>query len=81
MMVSCFFWGCEGCRAKANMNTVELPAHFIVWLLSAEAAFLRSRMVWANWDVEELKGMEGKITADPAFLNIGMQGWPYSVPT
>lgn len=58
---------------------MELPAHFTVWLLSAEANFLRSRMVWANWDVEELKGMEGKIVKDPAMLNIGMQGWPYQV--
>lgn len=58
-------------------TTVELPAHFIVWLLSAEANFLRSRMVWANWDVEQLKAMEGKIAGDPAMLNMGMNGWPY----
>jgi hypothetical protein len=30
-----------------------------------------------NWDVEELKAKKEKITADPAFLNIGMNGWPY----
>jgi NAD(P)-dependent dehydrogenase (short-subunit alcohol dehydrogenase family) len=59
-------------------ETVELPAHFIAWILSGEAAFLRSRMVWANWDVEELKEMEGKIAEDPALLNMGMNGWPYS---
>jgi hypothetical protein len=30
-----------------------------------------------NWDIEELKAKKEKITADPAFLNMGMNGWPY----
>lgn len=34
---------------------VELPAHFLVWITSDEAGFLRNKFVWANWDVEELK--------------------------
>ena len=34
---------------------MELPAHFLVWLVSGEAVFLRNKFVWANWDVEELK--------------------------
>lgn len=32
----------------------KLPGHFTVWLASEEAAFLRNKYVWVNWDVEEL---------------------------
>jgi hypothetical protein len=39
--------------SKAN-KVVELPAHFIVWLASEEAKFLKGKFVWANWDAEEL---------------------------
>ncbi|KAL5337700.1 hypothetical protein BJX70DRAFT_409034 [Aspergillus crustosus] len=35
-------------------DTVELPAHFLVWLASDEAKFLKGRFVWANWDAQEL---------------------------
>lgn len=63
---------------KLPLDDVELPAHFIVWLLSQEAEFLRSRMVWASWDVEELKGKKEAILKDPAYLNMGMNGWPYA---
>ena len=61
----------------ADNVIVELPAHFIVWLASKEGEFLRSKMVWASWDVEQLKAKKEKIAADPAFLNMGMNGWPY----
>ncbi|KAL3419569.1 short chain dehydrogenase [Phlyctema vagabunda] len=37
------------------MDTVELAAHFTLWLASPEAAFLKSRLVWANWDVNDLR--------------------------
>lgn len=33
---------------------VELPASFIVWVVSPEGAFLKSKYVWANWDAREL---------------------------
>ncbi|RFU26114.1 hypothetical protein B7463_g10223, partial [Scytalidium lignicola] len=36
-------------------DTPELPASFMVWLATPETDFLKGRMVWANWDVEELK--------------------------
>ena len=35
-------------------TAVALPAHFCVWLASEEARFLKSKFVWANWDVDEL---------------------------
>lgn len=38
----------------SNVSTVELPAHFLVWLASEEAKFLRGKFVWANWDAQEL---------------------------
>ncbi|KAM0478733.1 hypothetical protein ACHAP7_005880 [Fusarium lateritium] len=40
-------------RKDAN-RLVELPAHFMVWLASEEAKFLKGKFVWANWDAEEL---------------------------
>ncbi|KAH8814804.1 oxidoreductase [Xylogone sp. PMI_703] len=36
------------------MDSVDLPGHFYVWLASPEAAFLRNKLVWVNWDAEEL---------------------------
>jgi hypothetical protein len=38
----------------ANDATEKLPGHFIVWLASDEAAFLRNKYIWVNWDAEEL---------------------------
>jgi len=31
-----------------------------------------------NWDIEELKEKKEKITADPAYLNVGVNGWPFT---
>ena len=33
---------------------MDLPAHFLVWLASEEAKFLKSKFVWANWDAQDL---------------------------
>ncbi|KAK3984441.1 hypothetical protein QBC44DRAFT_388398 [Cladorrhinum sp. PSN332] len=57
------------------MNTVQLPAHFLVWMASAEAAFLRGRSAWANWDVEELKAQKEKFTSG-LFMSVGFKGLP-----
>jgi len=37
-----------------GLDEVELPARTLVWLASSEAKFLRGKLVWANWDAEEL---------------------------
>lgn len=37
-----------------NPHVVQLPAHFLVWLASEEAKFLKGKFVWANWDAQEL---------------------------
>ncbi|KAM7184207.1 hypothetical protein V8F20_012309 [Naviculisporaceae sp. PSN 640] len=57
------------------MDTVQLPAHFLVWMASSEAAFLRGRCAWANWDVEELKAEKEKYTAG-LFMTAGFKGLP-----
>lgn len=48
----------------------------MVWLCSPEAAFLKGRFLWANWDVEELKAMREKVEKDPVLLTMGLLGWP-----
>ena len=52
---------------------VELPAAFCVWLVSQEAIFLRSRFLWASWDVEELMAMKGEFEKNPALARIGLK--------
>lgn len=37
-----------------TQKIAELPAHFLVWLASFEAQFLKGKFVWANWDAREL---------------------------
>jgi NAD(P)-dependent dehydrogenase (short-subunit alcohol dehydrogenase family) len=67
----------SGAKAEAlPMDTVQLPAHFVVWLASPEGAFLKGRSVWANWDVEELKSQAGEIQASLKMTS-GLNGWPY----
>ena len=42
-------------------DVVQLPGNFCVWLASPEAEFLKGKFIWANWDVEELKGRKEEI--------------------
>ncbi|ORY67018.1 short chain dehydrogenase [Pseudomassariella vexata] len=66
--------------AKAEMlpmDKVQLPAHFLVWMSSSEAAFLNGRSVWANWDVEELKAQANSIQSG-IYMTSGINGWPYT---
>lgn len=56
---------------------MRLPAHFIVWMTSPEARFLRGRFVWANWDVEQLKARAKEIEDDAQMLTSNVLGWPY----
>ena len=52
---------------------VSLPAGFIVWTTRPEARFLKGKMVYANWDVEELKAMEAEIR-NSQMLTITLDG-------
>ncbi|KAJ5190952.1 uncharacterized protein N7498_009937 [Penicillium cinerascens] len=63
--------------SKLPMDSVDLPAEFMVWLTSPEATFLNGRCAWANWDVDELKAKADKIESG-LFLTSGVYGWPFT---
>ncbi len=56
------------------VGPVDLAGWFVVWLASPEAAFLRNKFVWSNWDVDELKAMASEIEQSDRFT-IGLMGW------
>ncbi|KAL6697234.1 short chain dehydrogenase reductase [Trichoderma pleuroticola] len=60
-------------------DDVSLPADFLVWVASSEAAFLHGKLVFAAWDVKELKERENEIFAGGqpiGDLSFGMKGFP-----
>lgn len=65
---------CDG--DSANVTTADLPGCFVVWVTSPEAAFLRGKYVWCNWDVDELKSRKEELS-QPNQLTITMNGWPF----
>ncbi|KAI1447660.1 hypothetical protein F5Y02DRAFT_432303 [Annulohypoxylon stygium] len=69
------FYRTGGTTDKLPMDTVQLPAHFLVWMASPEASFLRGRCTWANWDVEELKAKKAAIQ-EGLFMTAGFKGLP-----
>ncbi|MCJ1378668.1 hypothetical protein MMC17_001767 [Xylographa soralifera] len=56
-------------------DDMSLPSSFIVWAVSSEAAFLRGRLLWANWDVEELITRRVEFEGTPKFTMV-LDGWP-----
>ncbi|KAF9697901.1 hypothetical protein EKO04_003969 [Ascochyta lentis] len=50
-------WGLQ----ERNDSAVELPAHFLVWLSQPKTRCLNGKMIWANWDVDELEAKAGDI--------------------
>ncbi|KAL7958507.1 hypothetical protein V8C34DRAFT_304727 [Trichoderma compactum] len=61
---------------KRAIDTLELSGDFGVWAVSDEAEFLKGRMVWVNWDVDELKAKKGEIINND-LLTVGIGGWPF----
>ncbi|KAI1082781.1 putative short-chain dehydrogenase [Whalleya microplaca] len=59
-------------------DDINLPAHFLVWAASDEAAFLKNKFVFAGWDVEELKARKEEISQSPELL-LGLNGFPRNV--
>jgi hypothetical protein len=55
--------------------TAELAGSFIVWAASREAEFLKGKLVWSNWDVDELKGRAEEIKNSKMFT-MTLEGWP-----
>ncbi|KAH6638559.1 hypothetical protein BKA67DRAFT_596360 [Truncatella angustata] len=71
------FLASDGANANAlPIDQVQLPAHFLVWMSSSEATFLKGRSVWANWDVDELKAQAKEIKSGVQ-MTAGINGWPY----
>jgi len=50
----------------------------MVWLASPEASFLSGKLVWANWDVEELKAKAEEISSNTFYMTTGSLGFPYA---
>ncbi|KIW66513.1 hypothetical protein PV04_05841 [Phialophora macrospora] len=58
-------------------DDVRLPAHWCVWLAAkaqTDAAFLKGRFVWANWDLEELLRRREQVEKDD-LLKVVLSGW------
>ncbi|KAJ5627008.1 hypothetical protein N7528_004435 [Penicillium herquei] len=62
---------------KVPIDSVDLPAEFLVWLTSPEAEFLKGRYVMANWDVDELRAKADQIKSG-LLLTSGIHGWPFT---
>ncbi|MCJ1393160.1 hypothetical protein MMC18_006032 [Xylographa bjoerkii] len=65
----------SGVTSGDELDKAELPGGFCVWLASPEATFLRSKVVWTNWDVEEMMAKKDEISKDPDFLTLGYNGF------
>ncbi|EHL02815.1 putative Uncharacterized oxidoreductase C30D10.05c [Glarea lozoyensis 74030] len=63
--------------SQLPMDTLELHAHFMVWLATPKNKFLQGRVVFANWDVDELSARAEEITTSTV-LTIGYSGWPFA---
>jgi len=62
-----------------DFDDISLPADFLVWIASPEASFLNGKLVFAAWDVEELKSRAKEIVGGPpgsGELWFGFQGFP-----
>ncbi|KAL8740796.1 MAG: hypothetical protein Q9184_008454 [Pyrenodesmia sp. 2 TL-2023] len=69
--------GTKEAAGRFHVDDVKLPAHFLLWMTSPEARFLRGRFVWANWDVDQLKARAKEIEESPQMLTSNVLGWPY----
>ncbi|KAK4182889.1 hypothetical protein QBC35DRAFT_139736 [Podospora australis] len=62
-----------------NFDDISLPSDFLVWISSPEAKFLNGKVVFAAWDVEELKSREKEIVGTNPFsgeLWVSYSGFP-----
>lgn len=53
----------------------ETLLDYLQWATSEEARFLNGKLVWANWDVDEMKAMSEEIANSKRFT-LGLVGWP-----
>ncbi|PLB35123.1 SDR family NAD(P)-dependent oxidoreductase [Aspergillus candidus] len=69
----------ENVKLPFPYDDISLPADFLVWIASPEAEFLKDKIVFAAWDVDELKDRKKEIVGGPpgtGELWIGFQGFP-----
>ncbi|KAL4814939.1 hypothetical protein BDW67DRAFT_164992, partial [Aspergillus spinulosporus] len=69
----------EKIRLPYAYDDISLPADFLVWTASPEAEFLRDKIVFAAWDVDELKARAKEIVGGSpgtGELWLGFQGFP-----
>ncbi|KAL2126338.1 hypothetical protein VTI74DRAFT_1163 [Chaetomium olivicolor] len=62
-----------------SFDDISLPADFLVWVASPEAKFLNGKIVFASWDVDELKSREKEIVGTSPFtgeLWVSFSGFP-----
>lgn len=67
---------CDDEVRRADTLIFDLTAHFIIWLASPEATFLKGRFVLANWDVKQLKDKTAEIEGGME-LTANMLGLPF----
>ncbi|KAF2664272.1 NAD(P)-binding protein [Microthyrium microscopicum] len=68
----------SGMDFEEILDTVQLPAHFAVWLSSPEAKPFSGRFLFSNWDVTQLKEKVDRVKEDPFYLTTGLGGWPFA---
>lgn len=62
--------------AAGYIDQPGLAGDFMVWLSTIEAEWLSGKMVWANWDVEEM--MQRKEQMSKKGWGVGVVGgWPF----
>ncbi|KAJ5497983.1 Short-chain dehydrogenase/reductase SDR [Penicillium expansum] len=69
----------ESIKLPFAFDDISLPADFLVWIVSLDAEFLRNKIVFASWDIEELKVRKDEIVGGPlgtGELWLGYQGFP-----
>ncbi|KAH9211152.1 hypothetical protein DL95DRAFT_306642, partial [Leptodontidium sp. 2 PMI_412] len=62
-----------GDRYEANTAITDLVGDFVVWAASKEAKFLKGKLVWVNWDVDELRARANDIVSTTV-LTLGFEG-------
>ena len=58
-----------------SVAITDLPASFCVWLASGESEFLKGRLVWGHWDINEMKAKAQEVV-DKDLLTLRLSGWP-----
>ncbi|KAJ6088563.1 NADP(+)-dependent dehydrogenase [Penicillium sp. IBT 16267x] len=69
----------ESIKLPFAFDDISLPADFLVWIVSPEAEFLKNKIVFATWDVNELKARKKEIIGGlpgTGELWLGYQGFP-----